>query len=76
MAPEKKLSVVEAQTVEEAMPAPSRSLMETLRQSSLVTYWQEEWKPLTIIIGVFLACYYIPVGNARFDNAVMEAFHL
>ena len=26
--------------------------------------------------GGFSACYYIPVGNARFDNAVMEAFHL
>ena len=31
---------------------------------------------LALIVGVFLVCYYIPVGNARFDNAVMEAFHL
>jgi uncharacterized membrane protein YraQ (UPF0718 family) len=41
-----------------------------------VTYWQDEWKPLAVIVGVFMVCYYIPVGNARFDNAVMEAFHL
>ena len=76
MAPEKRLSVAETEVVEESVPSPSRSLMEAVKESRLISYWQEEWKPLTIIIGVFLACYYIPVGNARFDNAVMEAFHL
>lgn len=76
MAPENKLTVVEAQAVEGAISSPSRSLTETLRESRLVTYWQDEWKPLAVIVGVFLTCYYIPVGNARFDNAVMEAFHL
>jgi uncharacterized membrane protein YraQ (UPF0718 family) len=76
MAPEKKLSVAETHGVEDSIPAQPRSFMDVVRESRLVTYWQEEWKPLTIIIGVFLACYYIPVGNARFDNAVMEAFHL
>jgi len=76
MATENKLSVVEAQAVEEAIPAPPRSLIETLRESRLITYWQDEWKPLALIVSVFLVCYYIPVGNARFDNAVTEAFHL
>ena len=76
MAPEKELSVVETQVVEESVAAPSRSLWEVLRESRLVTYWQDEWKPLALITGVFLVCFYIPVGNARFDNAVMEAFHL
>jgi uncharacterized protein len=76
MASEKKLAVIQAQAVEGAISSPSRSLTETLRESRLVTYWQDEWKPLAVIVGVFLACYYIPVGNARFDNAVMEAFHL
>jgi uncharacterized membrane protein YraQ (UPF0718 family) len=76
MAQEKELSVAEPQVGEESLPSPSRPLLEVVRESRLVTYWQEEWKPLTIIIGVFLACYYIPVGNVRFDNAVMEAFHL
>lgn len=76
MATEKKLSVAEARAAEEANPGPSRSLMEIVRESRLLSYWQDEWKPLALIIGVFLACYYIPIGNARFDNAVMEAFHL
>jgi uncharacterized membrane protein YraQ (UPF0718 family) len=38
--------------------------------------WKIEWKPLVIIIAVFLACLYLPVGTERFDNAILEAFHL
>ncbi len=38
--------------------------------------WKEEWKPLAVIVVVFLACFYLPVGTQRFDNAVLEAFHL
>lgn len=38
--------------------------------------WREEWKPLAVIVAVFLACFYLPVGTQRFDNAVLEAFHL
>ena len=35
-----------------------------------------EWKPLFLIIAIFLGCYYLPVGTQRFDNAVIESFHL
>ena len=38
--------------------------------------WREEWRPLLIITGVFLACVWLPVGTLRFDNAVLEAMHL
>jgi len=38
--------------------------------------WREEWKPLAVIVTVFLACFYLPVGLPRFDNAILEAFHL
>lgn len=38
--------------------------------------WKDEWKSLLLIIGVFLACFYLPVGTERFDNAILEAFHL
>ena len=38
--------------------------------------WRQEWKPLVIIVAVFLAAFYLPVGLPRFDGAVMEAFHL
>jgi len=38
--------------------------------------WKAEWKYLLLIISVFLACFYLPVGTERFDNAILEAFHL
>jgi uncharacterized membrane protein YraQ (UPF0718 family) len=38
--------------------------------------WKDEWKKLAAIVAVFLGCYYLPVGSERFDNAVLEAFHL
>lgn len=37
---------------------------------------KQQWKPLAVIVVVFLACFYLPVGTARFDNAVMESLHL
>ena len=40
------------------------------------TIWRTEWKPLALISGLFLACFYLPVGRPRFDNAVTEAFEL
>ncbi|HBI14069.1 MAG TPA: hypothetical protein DDY20_00865 [Desulfobulbaceae bacterium] len=38
--------------------------------------WKREWKTLSWLVAGFLACYYLPIGNVRFDNAVMEALHL
>ncbi len=42
----------------------------------MTTNWKTEWKPLGLIAGLFLACFYLPVGAPRFDNAVTEAFAL
>lgn len=41
-----------------------------------MNYWKQEWKSFLTIAVVFLICYYLPVGTPRFDNAVLEAFHL
>ncbi|UCD76885.1 MAG: permease [Phycisphaerales bacterium] len=38
--------------------------------------WKTEWKKLTLIAAVFLACFYLPVGTDRFDSAMMEGLHL
>ena len=38
--------------------------------------WKTEWKPLALIAGLFLACFYLPVGAPRFDNAVTESMEL
>ncbi len=38
--------------------------------------WRSEWKVLAIMIGAFLAAFFLPVGLPRFDGALLEAFHL
>jgi len=35
-----------------------------------------EWKKLALMLAVFLACFYMPVGIPRFDNAVTESLSL
>ncbi len=41
-----------------------------------MTDWKSEWKSLSVIVAVFLASFYLPVGTGRFDGAVMESLHL
>lgn len=38
--------------------------------------WKREWKPLALIVAIFLVCFYIPVGTPRFDNAINESLQL
>lgn len=38
--------------------------------------WKTEWRPLALIVAVFLACFYLPVGAPRFDNALTESLQL
>jgi hypothetical protein len=38
--------------------------------------WKREWWKLLLLVGAFLACFYLPVGTQRFDSAVMEALQL
>jgi len=40
------------------------------------TDWKSEWKPLLIIVLVFLGTFYLPLGIPRFGNAIIEALHL
>jgi len=37
---------------------------------------KKEWQAFLVIVAVFLACFYLPIGASRFDNAVLEAFYL
>jgi uncharacterized membrane protein YraQ (UPF0718 family) len=39
-------------------------------------YWKDHWKTLAWIVGIFLVCFYMPIGTPRFDNAVTESLHL
>ena len=38
--------------------------------------WKREWKWAALLLGGFLAVFYLPVGTTRFDAAVLESFHL
>jgi hypothetical protein len=38
--------------------------------------WKQEWKWAALLLGGFLALFYLPVGSTRFDGAVLESFHL
>lgn len=42
--------------------------------------WQEEWKPLAVIVAVFLVCFYLPVqaiqNSERLRNAFFESLYL
>jgi len=35
-----------------------------------------EWQKLLLIVGVFLACFYLPVQSVRFNNAITESLRL
>ena len=38
--------------------------------------WQGIWKPLIIIIGIFLAFFWLPMDSSRFTGAVIESLAL
>jgi uncharacterized protein len=38
--------------------------------------WKNEWKILLTMVGVFLVSFFLPVGSARFQNAVTESFFM
>ena len=38
--------------------------------------FRSEWKKLILIVAVFVGCFYLPVGVARFNGAILESLHL
>jgi uncharacterized membrane protein YraQ (UPF0718 family) len=38
--------------------------------------FRQDWKKLLWISIIFFCCFYLPVGNPRFDNAITESLHL
>ncbi|MHC4151286.1 MAG: permease [Planctomycetota bacterium] len=37
---------------------------------------KKEWKKALLIVAVFAGCYFLPIENTRFDNALTESLHL
>jgi len=44
-------------------------------QESLID-WKSIWKPMALIIGVFLGFFWLPIENSRFAGAVVESLAL
>jgi uncharacterized protein len=40
------------------------------------TSWKRELVILGVMAGIFLVCFFLPVGNFRFNNAVLESLYL
>ena len=38
--------------------------------------WKTIWKPLSVIVAVFIIFFWLPVGNSRFNGAVIESLAL
>jgi len=38
--------------------------------------WRREWKPLALLVGAFLVCFYLPMDSDRFRGALLESLHL
>ncbi|RLC51730.1 MAG: hypothetical protein DRI23_04395 [Candidatus Cloacimonadota bacterium] len=38
--------------------------------------WKNEWKTLLAMVGVFLLSFFLPVDSARFQNGILESFHM
>jgi uncharacterized membrane protein YraQ (UPF0718 family) len=38
--------------------------------------WKAEWKALVLIVALFPAMFYLPVGRSRIDSAVLESLQL
>jgi uncharacterized protein len=68
-----------------AAPAPTAAPVEhgtvarwwySRMNAHMATDWRAEWKPLVWIVAIFTSFYFLPVGNVRFDGAVVEALAL
>ena len=38
--------------------------------------WNREWKPLAVILAVFITFFYLPLDSERFKNALLESLYL
>jgi len=39
-------------------------------------FWRHEWKALALVLAAFLGIFFLPVGQIRFDQAILEGLHL
>ena len=64
-------------TIAQKTPAAAKSSEEIKEevQPSLID-WKTIWKPLSVIVGGFIIFFWLPVGNSRFNGAIIESLAL
>ncbi len=53
----------------------ARKVEEVEREDSLID-WKSVWKPMSILIALFLLFFWLPIDNSRFAGAVIESLAL
>ncbi|MGD9819036.1 MAG: hypothetical protein AB7V04_10100, partial [Desulfomonilaceae bacterium] len=60
MSIQNRLSQTDSSTINGSAGGFYNSLKDTWTNSALIQFWSDQWKALSLIVGVFLACYYLP----------------
>ena len=56
--------------------AADTSLDEESHQPPSLVNWKDIWKPFSIIIGVFMVVFWLPIDSSRFTSSVIESLAL
>jgi len=64
----------EARVIEKESAAGEEPAAEEIEESLID--WKSLWKPMTVIIGLFLIFFWLPIDNSRFAGAVIESLAL
>jgi len=56
--------------------AAEPSLDQETKQPPSLVNWRDIWKPLGIIVGVFIVIFWLPIDSSRFSSAVIESLAL
>lgn len=59
----------------EEVSAVENKAAEEFEEESLID-WKSIWKPMALIVGVFLGFFWLPIENSRFAGAVVESLAL
>jgi uncharacterized membrane protein YraQ (UPF0718 family) len=64
-----------ATVMKQEVPAAAPAAVEEEIPESLVD-WKSIWKPMSVIVGLFLVFFWLPVDNSRFNGAIVESLAL
>jgi uncharacterized membrane protein YraQ (UPF0718 family) len=60
----------------EEVSAVENETAELFEEEESLVDWQSLWKPMALIVGLFLVFFWLPIDNTRFAGAVIESLAL